>query len=83
MPASSPAGRSPATDAAAALLARLVELGVGHIVVSPGSRSQALALAAADLESRGLVRLHVRIDERSATTYCTPRRRANASVVGQ
>lgn len=66
MSASSPAGRAPATDAAAALLARLVELGVSHIVVSPGSRSQALALAAADLESRGHVRLHVRIDERSA-----------------
>ena len=60
----SPAGRAPATDAAAALLGRLVERGVTHFVVSPGSRSQALALAAAELESRGLVKLHVRIDER-------------------
>ncbi|QRY40227.1 2-succinyl-5-enolpyruvyl-6-hydroxy-3-cyclohexene-1-carboxylic-acid synthase [Microbacterium hominis] len=60
------AGRAPATDAAAALLGRLVELGVGHVVVSPGSRSQALALVAAELESRGAVRVHVRIDERVA-----------------
>ncbi|MEV7693639.1 2-succinyl-5-enolpyruvyl-6-hydroxy-3-cyclohexene-1-carboxylic-acid synthase [Microbacterium sp. NPDC089189] len=60
------AGRAPATDAAAALLQRLVRRGVAHIVVSPGSRSQALALAAADLERRGLVRVHVRIDERVA-----------------
>ncbi|GAA1997468.1 2-succinyl-5-enolpyruvyl-6-hydroxy-3-cyclohexene-1-carboxylic-acid synthase [Microbacterium pumilum] len=57
---------SAATDAAAALLCRLVELGVGHIVLSPGSRSQALALVAAELERRGAVRLHVRIDERVA-----------------
>ncbi|MDC7804638.1 2-succinyl-5-enolpyruvyl-6-hydroxy-3-cyclohexene-1-carboxylic-acid synthase [Sphingomonas sp. BLCC-B65] len=60
------AGRAPATDAAAALLGRLAELGVAHIVVSPGSRSQALALVAAELEKRGDVRVHVRIDERVA-----------------
>jgi len=57
---------SPATDAAAALLGALVDLGVRHIVLSPGSRSQALALVAAELEARGAVRLHVRIDERVA-----------------
>ncbi|MBW8871041.1 MAG: 2-succinyl-5-enolpyruvyl-6-hydroxy-3-cyclohexene-1-carboxylic-acid synthase, partial [Leifsonia sp.] len=34
-------------------------------VVSPGSRSQALALVAAELERSGSSRLHVRIDERS------------------
>lgn len=66
MTAASDDGRSPATDAAAALLGRLVERGVAHLVVSPGSRSQALALVAAELEARGLVRLHVRIDERAA-----------------
>ncbi|MDR7187188.1 2-succinyl-5-enolpyruvyl-6-hydroxy-3-cyclohexene-1-carboxylate synthase [Microbacterium sp. BE35] len=57
---------APATDAAAALLGRLVELGVRHVVLSPGSRSQALALVAAELERRGALRLHVRIDERVA-----------------
>jgi len=66
MDADPTAGRAPATDAAAALLGRLVELGVGHVVLSPGSRSQALALVAAELESRGLIQLHVRIDERVA-----------------
>lgn len=59
-------GRAPATDAAAAMLGRLVERGLRHIVLSPGSRSQALALVAAELERRGLLRLHVRIDERVA-----------------
>jgi 2-succinyl-5-enolpyruvyl-6-hydroxy-3-cyclohexene-1-carboxylate synthase len=61
-----PHPRVPATDAAAALLSRLVELGVQHVVLSPGSRSQALALVAAELEERGAIRLHVRIDERVA-----------------
>ena len=57
---------SPAMDAAAALLRRFVELGIRHLVLSPGSRSQALALVAAELERRGEVALHVRIDERVA-----------------
>ncbi|SDQ25994.1 2-succinyl-5-enolpyruvyl-6-hydroxy-3-cyclohexene-1-carboxylic-acid synthase [Microbacterium sp. cf332] len=58
--------RAPATDAAAALLGALVACGVRHVVLSPGSRSQALALVAAELERRGVIRLHVRIDERVA-----------------
>ena len=60
------AGASPATDAAAALLDELVRRGVSDLVVSPGSRSQSLALVAAALETAGRVRLHVRIDERVA-----------------
>lgn len=57
---------APATDAAAALIAALLEHGVRHIVLSPGSRSQSLALVAAELEARGAVSVHVRIDERVA-----------------
>jgi 2-succinyl-5-enolpyruvyl-6-hydroxy-3-cyclohexene-1-carboxylate synthase len=55
---------SPAGRAAAALLGALVGAGLADVVVSPGSRSQALALAAAGLERAGALRLHVRIDER-------------------
>ncbi|MBN9223956.1 MAG: 2-succinyl-5-enolpyruvyl-6-hydroxy-3-cyclohexene-1-carboxylic-acid synthase [Microbacterium sp. SCN 70-27] len=57
---------APATDAAAALLGALIECGVRHVVVSPGSRSQALALVAAEFEARGALSMHVRIDERVA-----------------
>ena len=57
---------SPATDFSVALLSEFVRLGVQDIVLSPGSRSQALALAAAEFERLGLLRLHVRIDERGA-----------------
>jgi 2-succinyl-5-enolpyruvyl-6-hydroxy-3-cyclohexene-1-carboxylate synthase len=61
-----PASGSPAGAAAAALLGALVERGLTDLVVSPGSRSQALALAGAALERQGRLSLHVRIDERVA-----------------
>ena len=57
---------APASVFAAEFLPSLIELGVQHIVLAPGSRSQALALVAAELEHRGDVKLHVRIDERVA-----------------
>ena len=57
---------APSSDAAAALLRALIDLGVRHVVLSPGSRSQALALAAAAAEEQSRIRLHVRVDERVA-----------------
>lgn len=57
---------SSASAFAIALLEELCRGGVSHVVVCPGSRSQSLALAAADGERRGRWVLHVRIDERSA-----------------
>ncbi len=39
---------------------------VRHVVLSPGSRNSALAMALADAESAGEITLHVRIDERVA-----------------
>lgn len=59
-------GGSPASDFSVALLGEFVALGVRDIVLSPGARSQALALAAAAFERAGLARLRVRIDERVA-----------------
>jgi 2-succinyl-5-enolpyruvyl-6-hydroxy-3-cyclohexene-1-carboxylate synthase len=57
---------NPATDFSLALLTALVAQGVRHVVVCPGSRSQAPALVAAELERVGAIELHVRIDERVA-----------------
>jgi 2-succinyl-5-enolpyruvyl-6-hydroxy-3-cyclohexene-1-carboxylate synthase len=59
-------GSAPASAFATALLGELVRRGVRDVVLSPGSRSQALGLAAAQFERAGLLRLRVRIDERSA-----------------
>ena len=51
---------------AARVLAQLAAQGVAEVVVCPGSRSAPLALAAHEADARGLLRLHVRVDERSA-----------------
>ncbi|WP_022884660.1 2-succinyl-5-enolpyruvyl-6-hydroxy-3-cyclohexene-1-carboxylic-acid synthase [Glaciibacter superstes] len=59
-------GESPATDFTVALLQEFVRLGIRHVVLAPGSRSQALALACAELERAGAIDLHVRLDERGA-----------------
>jgi len=57
---------NPATDFSVAMLGELISRGVRDIVLCPGSRSQALALAAAAWERDARVRLRVRIDERVA-----------------
>lgn len=48
------------------LLAEFVRRGVRDVIVCPGSRSQALALAAAAAQQADALRLHVKLDERSA-----------------
>ena len=63
-PASTP--MNPATALARALLAELVHQGVRDVVLAPGSRSAPLAFEALRLDRAGRIRLHVRIDERSA-----------------
>ncbi|CAQ03087.1 2-succinyl-5-enolpyruvyl-6-hydroxy-3-cyclohexene-1-carboxylic-acid synthase [Clavibacter sepedonicus] len=64
--ADGPRTGNPSTDRAIAMLLALVREGVTDVVLCPGSRSQALALVAAELERVDGVRLHVRIDERAA-----------------
>jgi 2-succinyl-5-enolpyruvyl-6-hydroxy-3-cyclohexene-1-carboxylate synthase len=54
------------TALARAVLGRLVEKGMREIVLAPGSRNAPLAFAAYDAAASGVVRLHTRIDERSA-----------------
>ena len=57
---------NPSTAAAQVIIDELVRSGVNDVVVSPGSRSAPLAIEAARAHDRGEIRLHVRIDERSA-----------------
>ena len=56
----------PALRAAGVLLSQLIAQGLTDVVVCPGSRSAPLAYAAYRAAARGLVRLHVRVDERTA-----------------
>lgn len=55
-----------ATGDAQTLIRALVADGVRDAVLSPGSRSGPLALAFAAADEQGLIRLHVRVDEREA-----------------
>lgn len=50
---------------AAKIVASLNANGVKHFLLSPGSRSQALAIAASQLEQANLAKVLVRLDERS------------------
>ena len=54
------------TTLARAVIGHLVEQGIREIVLAPGSRNAPLSFAAYDAAEAGLVRLHTRIDERSA-----------------
>lgn len=65
---------------AGALLAALVAGGVGHLVLSPGSRSTPLVLAADALRARGL-QLHDVLDERVAGFFALGLARASGSPV--
>ena len=57
---------NPSTALARVLVDELVRGGVREAVLSPGSRSAPLAFALHDADAAGRLRLHVRIDERTA-----------------
>jgi 2-succinyl-5-enolpyruvyl-6-hydroxy-3-cyclohexene-1-carboxylate synthase len=61
-----PSAQPPAAAMARVLVDELVRCGVTEAVLSPGSRSAPLAFALAAADQAGRLRLHVRIDERSA-----------------
>ncbi len=54
------------TNVARTTVRQLIEYGVSDFVLSPGSRNAPLSIALHQASQRGLIRLHVRIDERSA-----------------
>ena len=54
------------TELGRAVVGRLLEVGIRELVLAPGSRNAPLAFAAYDAAEAGLVRLHTRLDERSA-----------------
>jgi 2-succinyl-5-enolpyruvyl-6-hydroxy-3-cyclohexene-1-carboxylate synthase len=58
---------NPSTAFATVFADELARCGLREVVIAPGSRSTPLAMAFWALERAGRVRLHVRIDERSAS----------------
>jgi 2-succinyl-5-enolpyruvyl-6-hydroxy-3-cyclohexene-1-carboxylate synthase len=71
----------PSTALARVLVDELVRGGVREAVLSPGSRSAPLAFALADADAAGRLRLHVRIDERTAAFLALGLARASGRPV--
>lgn len=66
---------------ATSVLTQLVAQGVTDVVLAPGSRSAPLAMAAHELDGRGDLRLHVRVDERVAAFTALGLAKASGRVV--
>jgi 2-succinyl-5-enolpyruvyl-6-hydroxy-3-cyclohexene-1-carboxylate synthase len=60
---------SQSTNLARSTVRQLIELGISDVVISPGSRNAPLSLAFAEAASKNLIRMHLRIDERSAAFF--------------
>jgi 2-succinyl-5-enolpyruvyl-6-hydroxy-3-cyclohexene-1-carboxylate synthase len=58
---------NPSTAFSRTFADELARCGLAEVVIAPGSRSTPLAMAFLQLEQQGRLRLHIRIDERSAS----------------
>lgn len=54
---------------ARAVVRQIIEAGIADVVVSPGSRNAPLLLAFNAAATRGLIKIHIRIDERTAAFF--------------
>lgn len=61
-----PPASQTSTDLACAVVTALLEAGVRDVVVSPGSRNAPMSFAVHSAATAGALRLHTRIDERTA-----------------
>ena len=57
------------TSLARVMVRQIIEAGITDVVVSPGSRNAPLSLAFFAASKHGLIKLHVRIDERTAAFF--------------
>jgi 2-succinyl-5-enolpyruvyl-6-hydroxy-3-cyclohexene-1-carboxylate synthase len=60
---------NPSTLLARVIVRQIVEAGVTDVVISPGSRNAPLSIAFHQASVKGLINLHVRIDERTAAFF--------------
>jgi 2-succinyl-5-enolpyruvyl-6-hydroxy-3-cyclohexene-1-carboxylate synthase len=70
-----------ASHLARSVVRQLIELGVRDFVLSPGSRNAPLSIALNDAAKKGLIELHMRIDERSAGFFALGISKASDSYV--
>ncbi len=69
------------TDLARATLRSLIESGVDTYVLSPGSRNAPLSIALYEASQKGLIDLHVKIDERGAGFFALGAAKASGKYV--
>lgn len=69
------------TAVARTIVSTLLDKGVQHVVLAPGSRSAPLAIAFMQAEVAGLIKVHVRIDERDAGFLALGLAKASANIV--
>ena len=60
---------NPSTLLARVIVRQIIEAGVTDVVISPGSRNAPLSIAFHQASIKGLINLHVRIDERTAAFF--------------
>ena len=60
---------SEATSLARVIVRQIIEAGIKDVVISPGSRNAPLSIAFYEAQQRGLINLHVKIDERGAAFF--------------
>ena len=60
---------NPSTLLARVIVRQIIEAGVTDVVISPGSRNAPLSMAFHQASVKGLINLHVRIDERTAAFF--------------
>ena len=57
------------TSLARVIVRQIIEAGITDVVISPGSRNAPLSLAFYEASQEGLIKIHVRIDERTAAFF--------------
>jgi 2-succinyl-5-enolpyruvyl-6-hydroxy-3-cyclohexene-1-carboxylate synthase len=72
---------SNSTVLARGIIKQLIELGIKDVVLSPGSRNAPLSIALYEASEKGLINLHVRIDERGAAFFALGIAKASARYV--
>jgi len=60
---------SESTSLARVIVRQIIEAGIKDVVISPGSRNAPLSIAFYQASKKGLIKLHVRIDERTAAFF--------------
>ncbi len=60
---------SQSTRLARVIVRQIIEAGITDVVISPGSRNAPLSLALIAAQERKLIKLHIRIDERTAAFF--------------